>query len=58
MPTLTLLSVAYLDVSIYYFFGAIMITAMVPSTMLFWPPSILNLALCVEVLDQRRYHER
>lgn len=36
VPTLTLLSVAYFGVSIYYFFAALMITAMVPSTMLFW----------------------
>ena len=27
---------AYLNISIYYFFCAIMVTAMVPSTMLFW----------------------
>ena len=36
VPTLTLLCVAYADVSIYYFFAALMITAMVPSSMLFW----------------------
>ena len=36
VPTLTLLFVVYANLSIYYYFSALMITAMVPSTMLFW----------------------
>ncbi|CAK9018908.1 Hippocampus abundant transcript-like protein 1 (Major facilitator superfamily domain-containing 14B) [Durusdinium trenchii] len=36
VPTITLLCVAYANISIYFFFAALMITAMVPSTMLFW----------------------